>query len=103
MDNRPSPSLNDEYRLYQILLGIWPPDDCLGSGPASPALVERVRAYMQKAIREAGVDSSWVRPDEAYEAALDCFVRRLLEDEGAAEFRSALRDLGRVSVSLTRR
>ncbi len=54
-DNRPSPSLNDEYRFYQILLGIWPPDDCLGSGPARPALVERVRGYMQKAVREAGV------------------------------------------------
>ena len=100
-DNRPSPSLNDEYRFYQILLGIWPSDDCLGSGPASPALVERVRAYMQKAVREAGVASSWVRPDEAYEAALDCFVRRLLEDEGAAEFRSALRDLVRLVLPLS--
>ena len=88
-------------RFYQILLGIWPPDDCLGSGPASPALVERVRAYMQKAVREAGVDSSWVRPDEADEAALDCFVRRVLEDESAAEFRSAMRDLVRLVLPLS--
>jgi (1->4)-alpha-D-glucan 1-alpha-D-glucosylmutase len=100
-DNHPSPSLTDEYRFYQILLGIWPIDDCLGSGPASPALVERVRAYMQKAVREAGVDSSWVRPDGAYEAALDCFVRRVLEDESAAEFRRSMRDLVRLVLPLS--
>jgi (1->4)-alpha-D-glucan 1-alpha-D-glucosylmutase len=100
-DNHPSPSLTDEYRFYQILLGIWPTDDCLGSAPASPALVERVRAYMQKAVREAGVDSSWVRPDGAYEAALDSFVRRVLEDESAAEFRRSMRDLVRLVLPLS--
>jgi (1->4)-alpha-D-glucan 1-alpha-D-glucosylmutase len=100
-DNRPSPSLNDEYRFYQVLLGIWPTDDCVGEGPASPALVERVQAYIQKAVREAGVDSSWVRPDGAYEAAVDCFVRRLLEDESAAKFRSSLRELVRLVLPLS--
>ena len=72
----PAPSGNDEYLLYQTLLGIWPfapADDA-----AIEALATRVEAYLLKAAREAKQLTSWMNPDEAYEAALSGFVREIL-------------------------
>lgn len=77
-----APSRNDEYLLYQTLLGIWP---FQGQGPrespdeaALAGMAERVCAYMLKAGREAKVHSSWVNPDIEYEKATEGFVRALL-------------------------
>ena len=74
-----SPSPNDEYLLYQTLLGAWPfgelDDDGLGQ------FRERIRGYMEKAIREAQVNTSWTDPDEEYEAGVARFVDALLSPE----------------------
>ncbi len=70
-----APDRNDEYHLYQTLVGIWPFDD---DNPDA-SLRERVTEYMIKAVREAQVHTSWVNPDEAYEAALTTFVSALLD------------------------
>jgi len=59
---------NTEYLLYQILVGAWPISD------------ERVQQYMQKAVREAKVHSSWTQPNQLYEAALAEFIRSILND-----------------------
>jgi (1->4)-alpha-D-glucan 1-alpha-D-glucosylmutase len=72
----PAPDRNDQYLLYQTLLGIWPsaqPD----TGELD-ALRQRVQAYMRKAVREAKVHSSWASPDDAYETALASFIDGLL-------------------------
>lgn len=74
-----APSHNDEYLLYQTLLGIWPfekPDDA-----ALEQLGERLSAYILKAGREAKVNSSWINPDTEYEAATQEFVRALLSPQ----------------------
>lgn len=71
-----APSRNDEYLLYQTLLGMWPfaaPDTLELAG-----LTERVEAYMLKAGREAKVHSSWINPNADYEEATRDFVRALL-------------------------
>jgi len=71
-----APSRNDEYLLYQTLLGVWPfavPDD-----GALARLGQRVEAYMVKAVREAKVHSSWMNPNDHYERATCKFVRALL-------------------------
>jgi (1->4)-alpha-D-glucan 1-alpha-D-glucosylmutase len=72
-----APSQNDEYLLYQTLLGVWP------SGPLDAAtlqcLHDRVSAYMRKAIREAKVHTSWINPNLEYEEAVDAFVQALLQ------------------------
>ncbi len=76
VDGVDAPSANDEYLLYQTLLGAWPaqpPDD-----DAQRAFAGRIRAYMQKAVREAKLHTSWLDPDLAYEAALDDFIDALL-------------------------
>ncbi|MBA4142010.1 MAG: malto-oligosyltrehalose synthase [Nitrosospira sp.] len=78
------PSRNDEYLLYQILLGVWPFDKLDAAGLAQ--LSERVEAYMLKAGREAKQDSSWINPNMEYEAATQDFVRALLSSEPANLF-----------------
>lgn len=57
---------NDLLLLQQTLVGVWPPARVDAAGLA--ALRERVQAYLRKALREAKQRTSWVRPDEAYEA-----------------------------------
>ncbi|HET6264563.1 MAG TPA: malto-oligosyltrehalose synthase [Usitatibacter sp.] len=88
VDGAPAPSANDEYLLYQILLGSFPaePSLALGGGYA-----ERIVAYMQKAIREAKQRTSWANVNEAYEAATESFVRALLAEHAGNAFLQDLR------------
>jgi (1->4)-alpha-D-glucan 1-alpha-D-glucosylmutase len=76
VDDVPAPSANDEYLLYQTLLGSWPavPLD----EAALAAYRSRIEAYMIKAVREAKVHSSWINVNESYEQAVREFVRGLL-------------------------
>ncbi len=67
------PSRDDEYLFYQSLIGVWP-----GASPTD--LRERLQAYMLKAAREAKLRTSWINPDEDYEAALARFVTETLEN-----------------------
>jgi (1->4)-alpha-D-glucan 1-alpha-D-glucosylmutase len=55
-----APDRNDEYLLYQTLVGVWPAEDVAAPTPprAEQGLVERVVEYMQKAVREAKVHTS---------------------------------------------
>ncbi|MBE7181660.1 MAG: hypothetical protein INR71_10725 [Terriglobus roseus] len=58
--NYPDP--NTEYFLYQSMLGAWPID------------AERTKTYMQKAMREAKLETSWTGNNEAYEKAVASFI-----------------------------
>ena len=60
-----------QWFLYQTLLGAWPIDS------------SRLRNYMEKAMREAKVRTSWVANNVEYETAVGRFVDALLND---AEF-----------------
>jgi (1->4)-alpha-D-glucan 1-alpha-D-glucosylmutase len=73
--NKAEVSRSDQYHFYQALAGIWP-------GEASPELVERLKAYMLKAAREAKEHTSWINPDAEYEQALERFVERSLSNAG---------------------
>ncbi|HEX2215686.1 MAG TPA: malto-oligosyltrehalose synthase [Xanthobacteraceae bacterium] len=75
-----APSRAHEYMLYQALLGAWPlnrPDE---------EFAERVRGFAVKAAREGKLETSWMNPDEAYEAALTGFVGAILDPSRSAEF-----------------
>jgi len=83
LESGPAPSPADEFQLYQALLGTLPPG--MLNRPASAldeaALAgwrERIERYAVKAAREAKANTSWVSPNEEYEAALAAFVRALL-------------------------
>jgi (1->4)-alpha-D-glucan 1-alpha-D-glucosylmutase len=72
-----APSPDDEYLLYQTLLGTWPlaePDEA-----GLDAYRQRVEAYMLKAAREAKARTSWANANTEYEEALSQFVAAVLE------------------------
>jgi (1->4)-alpha-D-glucan 1-alpha-D-glucosylmutase len=67
------PDRNDEYFLYQTLIGAFPFD-----GDVNPEFIERIKAYMIKAVREAKVHTAWLKPDTTYESAYLAFVEAIL-------------------------
>ena len=75
-----APSATFEYMLYQALLGAWP------SSQYDDAFVARMQAYALKAAREGKQETSWLNPNEAYEAGLRSFVARILDRLLSAEF-----------------
>jgi (1->4)-alpha-D-glucan 1-alpha-D-glucosylmutase len=88
-----APSATFEYMLYQTLLGVWPPDQ------RDDALLERMQAYAVKAAREGKQETSWLNPNEAYEAGLRTFIARILDRSVSPEFLSSLETLAqRVSL-----
>ena len=117
----PAPSPNDEYLIYQSLLGVWPLelidgidgiDRIDGAGGATHAkgtgnasrdellgdLTDRLVAYTLKAIREAKTHTTWTEPSAAYEAGCEQFIRRMLAGSRGSAFVSAfLPFVGRVA------
>lgn len=76
MDGRTIPGVNDEYFIYQSMLGGFPEDFSV-----TEDWIERVQAYLNKALREAKVHSNWSDPDEQYENGCAEFVRRILHPD----------------------
>jgi (1->4)-alpha-D-glucan 1-alpha-D-glucosylmutase len=79
--DRTMPDANDEYALYQTLVGAFPfePFD-------HDAFVGRIKDFAIKAVREAKVHTAWLRPDTEYEDAFVQFVDRLLDPSDDNEF-----------------
>jgi (1->4)-alpha-D-glucan 1-alpha-D-glucosylmutase len=80
LEGEPAPERNDEYRFYQALVGIWPPDVREADDGAPPDIVERLQAYMLKAVKEAKLHTSWLTPNPGYEDAVARFVQGALSD-----------------------
>ncbi len=83
------PDANSEYLLYQTLVGAWP----IGA--------ERAIAYMEKATREASVQTTWTAPNEKFESALKGFIEGVLGDAAFVRdlesFVGTLVGLGRIN------
>jgi (1->4)-alpha-D-glucan 1-alpha-D-glucosylmutase len=75
---RPAPDRRDELFLYQTLVGAFPDEGLAPGTPAHAAFVARIQAYMEKALREGKVHTSWTNPDEGYEAGVRGFVEGTL-------------------------
>ena len=75
LGNLTVPDSNTEYLIWQTILGAWPinPEDW-------SSFSERLQGYLQKAVREAKVHSSWMAPNLVYEATLNQFVETILDD-----------------------
>jgi len=84
LDGAPAPDANEEYLLYQTLVGTWPLREMNAAEHAE--YVQRIRAYMQKALHEAKTHSSWISPNAEYDKAIDDFIERLLEPSGDNPF-----------------
>jgi (1->4)-alpha-D-glucan 1-alpha-D-glucosylmutase len=60
---------NEEYLLWQTLVGAW------------PIVPGRLELYLEKALREAKRTTSWVEPDDAHERRVKDFVRSLYSNQ----------------------
>ncbi|QQS45726.1 MAG: malto-oligosyltrehalose synthase [Acidobacteriota bacterium] len=70
------PDANEEYLLYQTLIGTWPLTPL--NRTTRPEYIGRIRDYLIKAMREAKVHTSWINPNEAYERAAEEFIEGIL-------------------------
>lgn len=116
VDGVEAPSRNDEYYLYQTLLGVWPcdpPNFLHPEPPAAPSaaqgrfrehdwdgteaqagaaagardeFVQRIQTTMIKTAREAKTHTSWINPHAPYELALTQFVADVLSADKGREF-----------------
>jgi (1->4)-alpha-D-glucan 1-alpha-D-glucosylmutase len=99
--DRFAPSPNEEYLLYQTLIGAWPMEP-LTSESDWQAFRKRIESYMLKAVREAKENTSWINRNTEYEAAVSSFVEALLTPGDENIFLNSFvpfqRRIGRVAV-----
>jgi len=91
---RLAPTRTTDHFIYQALVGIWPIGGA-GSAVHEDAaqvaeLRERLTAYIEKALREAKVSTSWTDPDTEYEGAVARFIAALLDPSSPGRY---LRDV----------
>jgi len=83
---------NEDYLLWQTLVGTWPIER------------ERLDAYMHKALREAKRTTSWIEPNERHERAVSDAIARVYErsPDGFEAFAAEVAARGReVSLAQT--
>jgi (1->4)-alpha-D-glucan 1-alpha-D-glucosylmutase len=82
-----APDGNEEYLLYQTLLGTWPVQPSgLPEEAATADYIERIQIYMGKALHEAKLNTSWIQPNEEWDAAMHDFVGRVLDSSPRNKF-----------------
>ena len=87
IDDLEAPDANEEYLLYQTLLGSWPVQtngEAVKS--ASAEYVQRIQAYMNKALNEAKLNTSWVQPNDEWLTAMNEFVAGILDPSAKNRF-----------------
>ncbi len=77
LEGQKLPGRNDEYLLYQTLVGAWPLNQM--DRTEYDKFKSRIMEYMLKVVREAKVNSSWISPNPVYEDAVMAFIERLME------------------------
>ena len=75
-DGRIAPDNNEEYLLYQTILGAWPWQ--MESQQDREDYLERIKQYASKALSEAKVNLSWINPDPEYMKAVHAFITAIL-------------------------
>lgn len=80
-----APSPNDEYLLYQTLVGAWPFEP-FSDQEVHKTFCERIENYMLKAMREAKENTSWINQNSEYEGAVTSFVKALLSPSDGNHF-----------------
>jgi len=85
------PDADEEYFLYQTLVGAWPIEP-----------LERLDAYLEKALREAKVNTSWVQQNRAWEESVIRFARAVVASEAFLAdflpFQARVAELGERSI-----
>jgi (1->4)-alpha-D-glucan 1-alpha-D-glucosylmutase len=82
LDGNQVPDANEEYLIYQTLIGVWP----ARADEPGEEFSGRIKAYIVKALHEAKIHSSWLNPNTDYDAAVQEFVGRILNPESGNSF-----------------
>ncbi|MBD0322451.1 MAG: malto-oligosyltrehalose synthase [Aldersonia sp.] len=77
----PSPDTLTATFLLQNMFGVWPAD----GSPATKELRERLHAYAEKAMREAGRKTTWEQPDEEFEGSVHRWIDAVIDGPVGAE------------------
>ncbi len=87
------PGPNEEYLIYQTLIGAWPMDaiDVDLTDAARETLRTRINDYMTKALREAKLHTSWINVNTPYERGVAQFIDLLLQPSSGGSFVAELR------------
>ncbi|HKG11980.1 MAG TPA: malto-oligosyltrehalose synthase [Pyrinomonadaceae bacterium] len=94
LEGSDAPDANEEYLLYQTLVGTWPLAPMTDEARAE--YTSRLQEYMQKALKEAKLHTSWINPNEHYERVVREFVASILDAERGAAFVRDLSEFVRV-------
>ena len=71
-----APDANETYFIYQMLIGALP-----SAKTVDESFLERTKAYLQKAGREAKINTNWAEPDLEHEENVFEFVKDVLANE----------------------
>lgn len=87
VEGQSAPCRDDEYMLYQTLIGVWPlePLDHM-TDETWQGFSDRVEQFMLKAVREAKLFTSWTYPNVIYEEAVSHFVKSILQRRAKNRF-----------------
>ena len=85
-----APSRNEEYLIYQTLLGTWPLQPF--SDEERVVYRERIQQYMLKALKEAKLNSSWTEANEPWENAVAAFIEKVLDPTVSSAFLVSLEE-----------
>lgn len=87
-----APDSADEYMLYQMLMGAWPPEMDLEDPEMLAQFAERVGQWQLKALREAKRNSNWIEPNTDYENRAQQFLDAILDPQTGRGFLHAMND-----------
>jgi (1->4)-alpha-D-glucan 1-alpha-D-glucosylmutase len=81
---------NEAYLILQTVVGAWPLE------------MDRLGPYLEKALREAKVNTNWIDQEHEWEDGAKRFAAGLLEDAELGDYAERLADQGaRVSLGMT--
>jgi (1->4)-alpha-D-glucan 1-alpha-D-glucosylmutase len=84
----PSPDNATALFLWQNIFGVWPV-----GGDVTDELRERLHAYVEKAIREAALLTTWNDPDAEFESAVHRWLDSVLDGPVAAQLTELVNQL----------
>jgi (1->4)-alpha-D-glucan 1-alpha-D-glucosylmutase len=88
VDGIPAPDANEEYYLYQTLVGTWPLQEM--NENELELYVQRIQEHMVKALHEAKVNSSWIDANTDWDTAVEQFIQRILLPQKNRRFLTSL-------------
>ncbi|WP_018297048.1 malto-oligosyltrehalose synthase [Corynebacterium lubricantis] len=92
----PSPDKGTGHFLIQNIIGVWPAD-----GEITDSLRSRLHEYALKAVREAGVHTSWVDQDSAFETAITDWIDALLDGPATSQITEFVKKINRGAIQIS--